>query len=135
MKELIYLTKSQIMAMHETLINEFGGIQGLRDQGLLESALAQPRMSAFSEDLYPNAYIKAAVYAFSLSENQPFLDGNKRIAVSAMAVFLMTNSYELTCSQLELYESIMDMANKKITKEKLATWLEKNCISLKTKSN
>lgn len=126
--EYIYLKKHQIMAMHAYLINEYGGINGLRDDGLLESALAQPRQSAFGEDVYPDIFIKASVYAFTLSENQPFLDGNKRIAVSAMATFLTVNGFELTCSQQELYATIMELANKKISKEQLSTWLKKNCV-------
>lgn len=125
--EFIYLKKHQVLAMHTYLIKEFGGIDGLRDEGLLESALAQPRQSAFGEDLYPDIFSKASMYAFTLSENQPFLDGNKRIAVSAMASFIIANGFELTCSQQQLYEVIMQTANKKLFKEDLALWLKQNC--------
>lgn len=112
--------------MHQVLIEKFGGTHGLRDEGLLESALAQPRQSAFGVDLYPDAYSKASSYVFGISENQPFLDGNKRSAVSVMATFLMVNGYDLTCSQLDLYNVIIDLAKKKIKKEGLAKWLEKH---------
>lgn len=122
----IYISKRQALAMHEFLINKYGGLHGIRDEGLLESALSQPKQSAFGEDIYPDVYTKASAYAFSLSENQPFIDGNKRIAASVMGTFLIVNGYELTCSQLGLYKTIMKLANKKLTKESLAKWLKKN---------
>src|SRR3989338_10655460 len=104
--EWIYIKTQQVLAMHDFLISRHGGTNGLRDGGLLDSALAQPRQSAFGEDIYPDIYSKAAAYGFSLSENQPFLDGNKRIAVSVMSTFLMTNGRELTCTPLKLYETM-----------------------------
>lgn len=125
--EFIYLKKHQVLAMHNYLIKQFGGISGLRDEGLLESALAQAKQSAFGEDLYPGVFDKAAVYAFCLSENQSFLDGNKRIAVSVMATFLMVNGFELTCPQQTLYDTIMAMIDKKISKQEFSNFLKKNC--------
>ena len=113
------------MAMHEILIQKYGGSLGIRDEGLLESALAQPRQSAFGEDIYPDVFSKAAAYSFSLSENQPFVDGNKRVATSVMGTFLMVNGFELTCTPFDLYETIMELANRKINRKELATWLKK----------
>lgn len=129
----IYIKKQQVLVLHHILIQKYGGTEGLRDQGLLDSALAQPSQSAFGEDLYPDVYSKAATYGFCLSENQPFLDGNKRVAVSVMATFLMTNGYELTCTPRELYETIMKLTNKKLTKGSFAKWLKKNSRLFKSK--
>lgn len=118
------------MAMHHVLIQKYGGSLGLRDEGLLESALAQPRQSAFGEDLYPDLFLKAAAYGFSLSENQPFVDGNKRVAASVMGTFLIANGFELTCTPFELYKTIMQLANRKITRQELASWLKRHSKSL-----
>ncbi|MBI4411174.1 MAG: type II toxin-antitoxin system death-on-curing family toxin [Deltaproteobacteria bacterium] len=129
--ELIYLKKDQVLAMHAYLIRKYGGTMGLRDEGLLESALAQPRQSAFGEDIYPDIFSKAAAYGFSLSENQPFVDGNKRVAVSVMGTFLMVNHHNLTATPKALYEAMIKLANKKITREALAQWLKKNSKPVK----
>jgi len=126
----VYLKKHQVLAMHEYLIRKYGGSMGLRDEGLLESALAQPRQSAFGEDIYPDVFSKAAAYGFGLSENQPFVDGNKRVAVSVMGTFLVANRYRLTCTSYELYQTIMKLANKTISKKQLAAWLKKNSRGL-----
>ncbi len=128
----IYLTKRQVLAIHDVLIEKYGGIKGLRDEGLLESALAQPRQSFFGEDLYKAIFSKAAAYGFSLSENQPFIDGNKRVAVSVMATFLMVNRLRMTCDQENLYKTIMKLANKQLTREELARWLKKNSKEMKS---
>jgi death on curing protein len=124
--EWIYLSKNQVLAMHQVLIQKYGGTLGLRDGGLLESALAQARQSAFGEDLHPDIFSKAAAYGFSLSENQPFLDGNKRIATAAMGTFMMVNGYRLYCHEKQLYETIMKLAKHQISREQLARWLKKN---------
>lgn len=123
---LQYLELSHILAMQESLIQKYGGIYGLRDPGLLESAVSQPRQSAFGEDIFPDIFSKASAYAFYLSENQPFLDGNKRIATAAALVFLKINGYELNFSSLELYETMMKLANKQLSRDELALWLKKN---------
>ncbi|EKD41864.1 MAG: Death-on-curing family protein [uncultured bacterium] len=106
-------------------------MSGLRDEGLLESALAQPKQTAFGEDLYPDAYSKAAAYCFSLSENQPFLDGNKRIAATAMGTFMILNGFEMKASSKELYETIMKLANRRFTRDDLSLWLQKNSKRIK----
>lgn len=131
---ILYIKKQHVLAMHEVLIRQYGGSLGMRDEGLLESVLAGPRQSAFGEDIYPDIFSKAAAYGFSLSENQPFIDGNKRVAASVMGTFLMANGYQLTCSPLELYEAVMAIANKKMPKEKLAQWIKKHAKVAKKSS-
>ncbi|HCU24956.1 MAG TPA: type II toxin-antitoxin system death-on-curing family toxin, partial [Deltaproteobacteria bacterium] len=76
-------------------------IHGIRDRGLLEPAISQPQQSAFGEDIFQDVPSKAAAYAFYLSENQPFLDGNKRIATAAALTFLRLNGFEILISDQE----------------------------------
>lgn len=122
----VYLTFEHIMAIHDTLIEKLGGSFGLRDRGLLESAIYLPMQTFGGEELYPDLFEKAAVYAFSISENQPFIDGNKRTAASVAAVFLDINGYQLDCPQGQVYETMMKLANKQLSRDELALWLKKN---------
>lgn len=90
------MTRSAILHMHAESIRAFGGSYGLRDEGMFESALARPR----NKHLYGESdrFVLAAAYAFGLSRNHPFIDGNKRVGFLAMAVFLETNGWTLTAS-------------------------------------
>lgn len=119
-----YLDLRHVIAMHEVLIEKYGGLHGIRDKGLLESA---------GNDLFPDVSSKAAAYAYYLSENQPFLDGNKRIATAAAATFLRLNGYDLKASDRELYETIMQLANKAISRDDLAAWFSRNSVRKKGK--
>lgn len=121
-----YLSIEHVMAIHDTLVEQFGGILGIRDKGLLDSAIRQPEQSFGGVDLYPSLFDKASAYAFSISENQPFLDGNKRTAASTANAFLDLNGYELDCPQGHVYNVMMALANKRLSRERLAAWFEKN---------
>ncbi|MBF0493253.1 MAG: type II toxin-antitoxin system death-on-curing family toxin [Deltaproteobacteria bacterium] len=123
---ILYLELKHIMAMHRVLLEKYGGLEGVRDQGLLESALAQPSQNVFGEDLFPDLYSKAAAYAFYLSENQPFVDGNKRIATAAALTFLRLNGYEIKASEKQVYEVIMQLANRQMMRDQLSTWFKKH---------
>ncbi len=124
---VLYLDLPHILAMQEVLIQKYGGLSGIRDKGLLESAIAQPRQSAFGEDIFPDIPAKAAAYAFYLSENQPFIDGNKRIATAAALTFIRLNGLEIHVSEKELYQTMMNLANKRLSREELAEWFRQNC--------
>lgn len=124
-----YLSIEHVVGIHDVLIQEFGGSFGLRDPGLLESSVLQAQQSFGGEDLYPSLFDKAATYAFSISENQPFLDGNKRTAASAAAIFLEINGYEVDCPQGQIYETMMQLANKQLTRAQLSDWFKKNSLS------
>ena len=127
---LFYLSIQQVLDIHQRAINRYGGTQGIRDRGLLESALAQPRQSAFQTDIYPAIPEKAAALAFFISENQPFLDGNKRTAAVAMITFLRLNSFELRANEDELYEAIMCLAAKTWDRKRIFGWVsERACPS------
>lgn len=104
------LTKEQILLLHSALTRETGGDDGLRDEGLLESALEAPFQSFGETDAYPSIQQKAARLGFGLIRNHAFIDGNKRIGAHAMLVFLSLNGIELTYTQSELSDMILAVA-------------------------
>ena len=89
------LTKEQIKMLHSALVERFGGQDGLRDEGMLDSALNTPFQTFSGSELYPDLLSKAARLAFGLIANHPFIDGNKRIGTHAMLIFLLLNNVEL----------------------------------------
>ena len=104
------LTKRQILLLHEQLLQEFGGTPGVRDEGLLDSALAAPFQTFDGQSLYPSVQAKAAQLGFGLVCNHPFVDGNKRIGTHVMLVFLALNGIELSYTQQELIDIIFAVA-------------------------
>ena len=117
------LSKRQVLMLHEQLITETGGIQGLRDEGLLESALAAPFQSYADVDAYPSVQQKAARLCYGLVMNHPFVDGNKRIGAHARLVFLLLNGIELCYRQEELSDIILMVASGKSGYETLFEWI------------
>ncbi len=121
-----YLTLEEVIGLHEISIAEFGGTRGVRSIELVESAIMRPQQSFGGVDLYVELWDKAAALAHSISENQPFLDGNKRTAALSMMVFLELNGYELLVEKMAVYNIMMDVANKRIDTPALAAWLQQN---------
>jgi len=99
-----------ILNLHKRSIEDFGGSHGIRDLGLLESAIARPFQTFGGEDLYPSAYEKAAALAESLIINYPFVDGNKRTGVLALAAFLKENHLSLTAASDLLYQFVISIS-------------------------
>lgn len=120
---MIKLTKKQILSMHTSLIKATGGSDGLRDEGLLHSALEAPFQTFDGIDLYPALLQKAARLGHSIVANHPFVDGNKRIGVHVMLVFLAVNGVEIICTQEELTDVGLALASGKMDTEKLLKWL------------
>lgn len=120
---MIKLTKEQILTLHSELIKMTGGSDGIRDIGLLESALETPFQSYGGEELYPSIQAKAARLCYGLVKNNAMVDGNKRIGVHAMLVFLSVNGYELEYTQKELSDIILDVASDKKQYEDVLQWL------------
>jgi death-on-curing protein len=118
-----YLTKNQIPEMHDELCRETGGLNGLKDEGMLESALAAPLQSFDGSDIYPTVEQKAARLGFGLTANHPFIDGNKRIGCHAMLVLLMLNGINLSYTQEELSDTFLSIASGKITDRELLIWI------------
>jgi death on curing protein len=117
-----FLTKSSVIWMHDYLIRLYGGRPGLRDASMLDSALGQPMMQWHL--LRSSICELAATYGYHLSENQPFVDGNKRTARMAMFVFLEYNGLRPTVSEDVTFNMILDVANRRMDKEQLASWLQ-----------
>lgn len=120
---MIRLTKAQVLYLHSELLRETGGTVGLRDAGLLESAIASPFQSFDGINLYPSLQQKAARLGFGLVENHPFLDGNKRIGAHAMLVFLALNGIELDHTQEELSDMFLAIASGKAGCTELLQWI------------
>ena len=120
---MIRLYKRQILLLHEQLIAETGGSSGLRDEGMLDSALNAPFQSFGGEDVYPSLQQKAARLCFGLVKNHPFVDGNKRIGAHVMLVFLALNGIELQHTQTELSDVILQLAAGTIQSSDLLNWI------------
>ena len=117
------LSKRQVLLLHEQLVAETGGSAGVRDEGLLESALSAPFQGFGGVDAYPSIQQKAARLGYGLVKNHPFVDGNKRIGAHAMLVFLALNGIELEYTQRELADSILQVAAGKADYDTLFHWL------------
>ena len=117
------LSKRQILLLHSALIEAFGGSDGVRDDGLLESALAAPFQTFDGEPIYPSVQSKAAQLGFGLIRNHPFVDGNKRIGANAMLVFLELNGIVLRYEQQELIDIILAVASGETGRQGLLQWI------------
>lgn len=120
---MIKLTKEQILLLHTQLIEITGGSDGIRDIGLLESALESPFQSYGGVELYPSIQAKAARLCYGLVKNHAMTDGNKRIGCHAMLVFLALNGYEIEYTQKELSDLILDVAADRKQYEDILQWL------------
>lgn len=125
-----WLTIAQILFIHSRLIAETGGAVGLRDLGLLESAVARPQATFGGEDLYPDIYTKAAALMSSLINNHPFVDGNKRVGIAAAALFFVRNGYRLTASNQAVEEFALLVAQGATSVEQVAAWFVQHVTPL-----
>jgi death-on-curing protein len=121
-----FISKDEVLFLHQVNIEAFGGSLGIRDERLLESALAQPGMSAFGEDAYPTLNEKVAALGFSLIMNHAFVDGNKRVGFSAMAAALKREGFELNCTTEEGVSITMAVAAGECSRPDLTAWIEKH---------
>lgn len=120
-----FISLEAVLSIHREQLALFGGADGIRDRGLLESALAQP-MATFGEDyLHGDLYAMAAAYLYHLVQNHPFVDGNKRVGVIVMLVFLVKNGISTKVEPLALYALVMEVANGCLDKQAVAVQLEK----------
>lgn len=106
-----YLTVGEVMEIYSRVMKQSGGSVGILDLGSLESAVAQPRMTFNGEELYPTIVEKASALGFSLIQNHPFVDGNKRAGHAAMESFLMFNGYEISASVDEQVKIVLGVAS------------------------
>lgn len=120
---MIRLTKGQVLMLHSQLLESTGGCDGIRDEGLFDSALESPFQSFGDEELYPSIQSKAARLCYGLVKNHAMIDGNKRIGTHTMLVFLAANGYELEYTQKELIDLILDVAGGKQGYEDILAWI------------
>jgi len=122
--ETEFLTLDDVLELHEEMINVIGGAHGVKDANLLDSALAQPQMTFGGEDFYPTAAEKAAALAFSLIQNHPFNDGNKRAGHAAMVLFLDLNGYDFADDLDEQERVILAVAGSTMEREEFTEWVK-----------
>jgi len=122
-----WILKETILSIQSILISEHGGTSGIRDEGLLDSALARPKnLHLYSETA--NIFELASSLGYSLIKNHPFIDGNKRVALTATAVFLDINGWILNASEPEAVIVFTDLASNKLTEKEFVVWLKKNSM-------
>lgn len=122
-----FLTLDEVLSLHETAIDAHGGSHGVRDHGLLESALAMAPQSFGGEFAHEVPFAMAAAYLFHVCKNHPFVDGNKRTALAACVVFLRLNGWELGASEEAAVEAVLNISTDVWNKAKAAEWLESAC--------
>ena len=120
---LRFLGLAEVIALHTDQIERYGGSPGVRDLGLLDSAVAAPEASLGGDYLHATVPEMAAAYMFHLAQNDTFIDGNKRVAAAAMIIFLYLNDRELTCSEDELVELTLGVASGRTAKSDVAVFL------------
>ena len=128
MRQWRWIQREALLRLQAMCLVQFGGLAGLRDEGLLESALARPEQLA--NNASPDVADIAAAYAFGLARNHPFVDGNKRTAFLALGLSLRLNGYRLTASQPDATETILLLAAGELSEEALATWIRQQMARL-----
>lgn len=123
-----YLTPEQVLFLHSRLIAETGGGHGLRDLGMLLSALGRPQGTFDGKDLYPDLFSKAAALIDSLVRNHPFVDGNKRTAITSAALFLRMNGYRLKVENEEMVRFTLACAQSQLSLDEIMDWFKQYSI-------
>jgi len=126
MKEPLFLRLNEIIEIHNDQIVRYGGLAGIRDRGLLQSAVAMPMSSFGGQYLHPDLYEMAAAYLFHLVKNHAFVDGNKRVGTVAALVFLELNGVEVNADETEFEKLVLDVADNKSGKSAVAEYLRRN---------
>ncbi len=127
---ILYLSEEQVLSLHAKIIRATGGMQGIRDKPGLAAAIARPCATFDGEDLYPTLAEKAAALMHSLAMNHPFLDGNKRIAVTSAELFLEINGFQLIASDDEFEEVALALAASRLDKDQLTIWFKQRTVPI-----
>ncbi|HLD01633.1 MAG TPA: type II toxin-antitoxin system death-on-curing family toxin [Patescibacteria group bacterium] len=125
-----YLSTQDVLLLHNMAVNASGGSHGLRDFGLLDSAVTRPQASFDGKDLYPTIFLKAGALLHSLLRNHPFVDGNKRTAMFSGMTFLELNGYTFVAEQDEIVLYALRIENENLSVEEIALWLEEHTKSI-----
>jgi death-on-curing protein len=129
MGEPLWISKEVLLAVHEQLLARFGGLGGIRDEGLLESALNRPLQLHHYQSQSASLFALAGAYASGIVRNHPFLDGNKRVGFMAAYLFLAANGWELEASEEDVVEQTLALAASAIDEAEYAAWLERSCVA------
>jgi len=124
MDDPIWISEELSLAIHQRQLAEHGGLDGVRDRGLLQSALARPRHLFAYNDPTPDLPVLAAAYAFGIARNHPFLDGNKRTAAVVCETFLELNGMNLDADDADMYTTFLNLAAGSVSEQQLAEWLK-----------
>ena len=125
-----YLALAEIVELHRRLLEATGGAAGIRDLGMLESAIAQPKMTFAGLDLYPTLVEKAVALCVSLIANHPFVDGNKRVGHAAMETFLVLNGAEIDAGLEDQERLMLDLAAGRVERHQFVDWLRRHLKAL-----
>jgi death on curing protein len=125
MKQPHWISRRALLYLHSAALATFGGSTGIRDEGLLDSALARPQ-SRFLYAPESDLFELAASYGFGIAKNHPFIDGNKRAAFHSVGLFLSINGIELVADQLDAIQAMMNLAAGELSEEDFAVWIRKN---------
>jgi|SRR3989338_2964417 len=121
---IVYISLDEVLAIHDDMVERYGGSFGIRDLGLIQSAIARPQATFGGEDLYPTIIDKAAALFHSLIFNHAFADGNKRTSLTSTARFLHLNGYKLNANEQELIDFPLRVENKHLDIEEISEWLK-----------
>ena len=128
MDRFAFLTLDDVLEIHSDQLARYGGLDGFIDRGVVESALAQPQASMFGEFLHRDIAEMAAAYLFHFAATQGFVDGNKRTALVTTLVFLARNGYRLDCTNDQIYDLTMDVANGRTGKAEVGDWIRDRIV-------
>lgn len=123
-----YFDEEELLLTHYALIERFRGSRGIRDIERIRSVLEAPKQSAFRQEQYPGAFVKAATYARNIIADHPFVDGNKRTGITCAIMFLRQNEVEVVFEKKELENYAVRIATDKLSVEEIAAWLKKHSI-------
>ncbi len=124
-----YLTLEEILRLHFQLIEDFGGSHGVRDEGRLKSVVDAPKQNIFGKEQYPTIFDKTAVYLRNIVGDHPFVDGNKRTAITVSGIFLLRNGYELNMNPKMLEDFTVKVATDHLSINEIAVWLKTRTTS------
>jgi death-on-curing protein len=128
MQEPVWIREIEVLALHRRLLAQFGGSDGIRDAGLLDSALARPknRFAYADAETPPSVSELAAAYAYGICKNRPLVDGNKRMAMAVAMIFSEFNGVKVNATQEDAYLTFLSLAAGSISEEELTSWFIKN---------
>lgn len=127
MKEPNWISKAGVLLLHAQSLAEYGGLEGIRDEGVLESALARPQNLFAYEEVTELARL-AAAYAFGITRNHPFVDGNKRAAFATLGVFLAKNGHRLVADKVDATLKMLALSSGEMSEHDFAVWIKTHLL-------